>query len=60
MALDILRVLARGGGLFDEALAGIADDLGDKAGATIWRFREALVQARLERVAFNWSDVHLL
>jgi len=30
MALDILRVLARGGGLFDEALAGIADDLGDK------------------------------
>ena len=46
MALDILRVLARGRGLFDEVLAGIADDLGDKAGATVEVLRAAVEVTR--------------
>ena len=42
MALDIMRVLERGRGLFDEVLAGISADLGEKAGATIEVLRAAI------------------
>ncbi len=48
MALDILRVLQRGSGLFDEVLAGLAEDLGDKAGATIEVLRAAIDVAKTD------------
>ncbi|WP_048646294.1 acyl-CoA dehydrogenase family protein [Nitratireductor soli] len=35
MALDVLRVLGRNAGLFDDVLAMIGTDLGDKGGATL-------------------------
>lgn len=42
MALDVLRVLSRGSGLFEDVLAGIARDLGDSAGATVEVLRAAM------------------
>ncbi len=42
MALDVLRVMKRGSGLFDEVLAGLSDDLGPKGAATIGVLRAAV------------------
>ncbi len=35
MALDVLRVMSRGRGLFEEVLAGLSNELGPKAKATV-------------------------
>ncbi|HEU4987250.1 MAG TPA: acyl-CoA dehydrogenase family protein [Rhizobiaceae bacterium] len=42
MSLDVLRVLSRGNGLFEEVLAGIDRDLGERAGGTIDVLRAAM------------------
>jgi putative acyl-CoA dehydrogenase len=42
MALDVLRVLSRGSGLFDEVLAGISRDLGSGGAGTVGVLRAAM------------------
>jgi putative acyl-CoA dehydrogenase len=42
MALDVLRVLSRGPGLFDEVLAGISRDLGSGGAGTVGVLRAAM------------------
>ena len=48
MALDVLRVLARAPGLFDEVLAGIDRDLGDSGRGTVGVLKAAMQVASSE------------